>query len=76
MTLRFERWGFRIQKGYRGVPLEGYRGGPGQFCQTGAPKCGETVPGEEVWWGLRGAGEVGRGRWKIGGVRGEKWNLK
>ena len=70
MTLRFERWGFRIQKATGE--------GQGSFARLvkSSPKCGKTVSGEEVWWGLRGVGEVGRGRCKIGGVRGEKWNLK
>lgn len=48
-------------------PLEGCSS-RGSFAETGHEftKCGEAVSGEGV------GGGIGRGRWEIGGIRGEK----
>lgn len=70
MTLRFERWDFRIQKATGE--------GQGSFAEdwSGVPRHMGKPFQEKRWWGLWGAGEVGRGRWKTRGVSGEKWNRK
>lgn len=77
MTLRYERWGFRIH--LEATVIRGGTTTTGRLqgrARAVLPRTGQEFP--KIWENhfRRGGGGWRRGRWKIGGVRGEKWNLK